>query len=577
MNLPAFAKNAKDELMKKKHLLLYILLAWMVINFIQAAFTGLFDDEALFWMYGQKLAWGYYEHPPMVGILIRAGYTLFHNEFGVRFFFVIINTLSLFLLSRLAGVKDPVLFAALAFTTLIAQVGGFMAAPDVALLFFTILYFLIYKKLLENDSILLSVIWGMVMAAMIYSKYNGILVIFFTIMSNFRLLRSRSFYIAILSWIILMIPHILWSFRNDHPTIYYHLIERNFEQFKYLQYFGEYLVGQFGIYGLLMAFVFFWAMIVFKPKDIFDRSLKVTAVGIILFFMVYTFRGKVEPNWTVPAFVPILIMAYRTSAGKIKLRKWIIPVAVISIAILLAFRVYLMYDYLKLSRDKVNLSELYGWREWSKELEKKSGGRPVLFLNSYQRASKYIFYTGKPAYTMDDFSGHRTQYYYWSDIEKSIQGKEIMVVDFSPWRWLPEKKAFVTSNNIITYYGFCDNFRSHYKLGLRFKIKKFRFPANSSIILPVTIINPYKDTVRFNENKQMPSWLVYHLHYKDKYVAQMVRSTDITNMVLTGTVRDTSIRFDTPSRPGNYYFGVSVSTGWFPASRNMNYQMMEIY
>ena len=85
-----------------------------------------------------------------------------------------------------------------------------MAAPDVALLFFTILYFLVYKKLLEKDSIMLSAIWGVIMAAMIYSKYNGILVILFTIMSNFKLFKSRSFYIAAASGIICMIPHILW-------------------------------------------------------------------------------------------------------------------------------------------------------------------------------------------------------------------------------------------------------------------------------------------------------------------------------------------------------------------------------
>ena len=283
------------------------------------------------------------------------------------------------------------------------------------------------------------------------------------------------------------------------------------------------------------AIVFFWAMIVFKPKDIFDKSLKFNAIGIIMFFMAYTFRGKVEPNWTVPAFVALLIMAYRTSAEKIKLRKWILPVAAISIAVLFAFRAYLMVDYLKFPRSLVNLSELYGWKEWSKEVEKKAGGRPVLFLNSYQRTSKYIFYTGKPAYTMEDYSGHRTQYYYWSDIEQSIQGKEIMVVDFAPWRWLPGRKAFVTSNNIITYYGYWNNFRSHYKLGLKFKIKDLRFPANASIILPVTIINPYKDTVRFNENKWLPSSLVYHLHYKDDYVARMVPSTDITNICLLYT------------------------------------------
>jgi hypothetical protein len=562
---------------KNQKLLIYILLGWMVLNFLQAAFTGLFDDEALFWMYGQHPAWGYYEHPPMVGILIRAGYELFHNEFGVRFFFVIINTLSFFIVARLAGVKDPLLYAALAFTTLIAQTGGFMAAPDVALLFFTILFFLVYKKLLEKADFLLSVAWGMVMAAMIYSKYNGILVIILTIMSNFRLLKSRSFYIAAISGIICILPHILWSFRNDNPTVYYHLFERNFEQFNFLKYFSEYFIGQIGIYGPVMAFVFFWAMVVFKPKDTFDKSLKFTAIGMILFFMAYTFRGKVEPNWTVPAFAPILIIGYRTCEGRIKLRKWIMGMAVISLVFVAGLRLYLITDYIHFPRNLVNLSELYGWKKWSAELEKRAGNRPVLFLNSYQRASKYIFYTGKPAYTMEDYAAHRTQYYYWSDIEKSLQGKEVMVVDFMPWRWLPGKKSFETDNHIMTYYGYWDNFRSHYKLGLKFKLKDLRFPANSTITLPVTITNPYNETIRFNENKWMPTWLVYHIHYKDKFLAQMVMSTDITNMVITGATKDTSIRFLTPSLPGNYYFWVSVSCGWVPPARNMNYQMMEIY
>ena len=566
-----------EELSKNKKLLLYLLLCWLVINLIQAAVTGLFDDEALFWMYGQRPAWGYYEHPPMVGILIRAGYTLFHNEFGVRFVFVIINTLSFYLVARLCGVKDPLLFGALGFTTILAQAGGFMAAPDVALLFFITLFFIIYKKILEEENTILAILWGAVMAAMIYSKYNGILVIIFTIISNLRLFKSRSFYIAAATGIILMIPHIIWSFRFDHPTVYYHLFERNFEQFNFLKYFSFYLIGQIGVYGPFMAFVFFWAMIVFKPENTFDKSLKFTAIGTILFFMAYTFRGQVEPNWTAPAFVPLLIMAYRTSAVRIKLRKWIIPLAIVSLLFAVSFRVFMVYDYLKLPRRMLNLSELYGWKEWAKEIEKKSGGRPVLFLNSYQRTSKYIFYTGKPAYSMEDFSGHRTQFYYWSDIEQDLQGKNIMIVDFTPWRWLPSKQTFSTSNHVTTFYGYWDNFRSHYKLVLKFKLKELRFPANASITLPVTIINPYHHAIRFDENQWMPSTLVYNIHYKAMFLAKAVSSTDITHMIITGASRDTSIRFTTPALPGNYYFCVSVASGWLPPARNMNFQMMEIY
>lgn len=562
---------------KENRILFIMLLAWTVINLVQAALTNLFDDEALFWMYGMRPAWGYYEHPPMVGMLIRVGYSVLGNEVGVRILFVLLSTLSFYLISRMTGIKDPWLFGALAFTSVIAQVGGFIAAPDVALMLYVALFFIVYRKLLEKSDYRLSLIWGIIMAAMIYSKYNGILVIIFTLLGNYRLLRKSYFWVAAATGIICMVPHILWSFANGHPTVYYHLFERSFEQFRFGKYFLEFIAGQIGVYGPITGFFLFWAAIAYRPSDDFERSLKFTSLGFLMFFMAYTFRAKVEPNWTLPAFVPILILAHRYFSGKPGVKKWIMTSAVISLAVMLAFRVFLVYDYLHLPRSIVNMSELRGWKEWSEEIGKRANGRPILFYNSYQRASKYIFYTGLPAYTMEDYAGHRTQFWYWSDIEKSLQGKDVMVVDFVPWRWIPGKKAFVTSNGIITYYGYWIDFRSHYKLKLDFKLKQFRFPANASITLPITIYNPYGDTVRFNENKWMRALLVYHLHYQDKFVAEMIPSTDITAMVIPGIKKDTSIRFTTPSRPGNYYFWVSVDEIPLPPPRNMDVKAMEIY
>ena len=575
--LRADAGCKMKETTDNKRLLIYLLLGWMVLNFIQAAVTGLFDDEALFWIYGRHLAWGYYENPPVVGILIRAGYELFNNELGLRFFFVILNTLSFYLIARLAMVKNPLLFASLAFTAIVAQAAGFIASPDAAQIFFTVLFFMIYQKFLEKGSASLAVLWGVVMAAMMYTRYSGVLIILFTIMSNYRLLKTRSFYIAAASMVICMIPYVLWSFRNDHPAIYDLFIERNFEQFNFLRSFGGYFLGQLLLYGPLMAFVFFRALIVFKAENTFDKSLKFTAIGMFMFFMACSFRGTIEPGWTAPAFVPLLIIAYRTSLEKINAKRWIFPLAAISMVIVAGIRIYIVYDFLKLPGNIVNPSELYGWKEWAKEVETKSGGRPVLFLNSDPAASKYIFYTGMTAYSVNDYAEPRSQYYYWSDDEKNLQGHEIMVAGFESGSWFPAKKTFISGNHTTTYYDYCKNFRSHYKLGIRFKLKNLRFPANASIILPLTIVNPYPSAIRFNENMMMRTWLVYHIRNKDNFVSQFVPGTEITDMVIQGACRDTSIRFITPTQPGNYYFWVSVCTGWLPPDKNMNVQSMEIF
>lgn len=87
-----------------------VLFVWLVINLLQSWFTGLFDDEALFWMYGMNPALGYYEHPPAVGILIRAGYELLPGPVGLRLFFVLLSAASAVLIYRMAEVRNKPLF-----------------------------------------------------------------------------------------------------------------------------------------------------------------------------------------------------------------------------------------------------------------------------------------------------------------------------------------------------------------------------------------------------------------------------------------------------------------------------------
>lgn len=554
-----------------------ILGGWFLLNLVQSIFTGLFDDEALFWMYGQRLAWGYYEHPPMVGLLIRMGYTIIHNELGVRLFFIISSTITVFLLMRLAQVRNHFLFAALFFPTIISQTGGFIAAPDVPLILFTSLFFYLYRQYLSDETPLVAVLWGIVMAAMIYSKYNGILIIFFTLLSNLKLLSKRNFYIAAAVAIVCFIPHIIWSFQNDHPTIYYHLIERNYEQFRYFSYFFSYIGGQFGIYGPFLALFLFWFTFSFKTTDLFEKSLKFSGVGILLFFLVYTFRGAVEPNWTVPAFVPMLILTYKSLERKTKLRKIIYGLGIAGAVIILAFRVYMVHDYLKLPRSLVNLSELYYWDEWARDMEKIADGRPVLFLGSYQRASKYTFYTGKTAHSVDGFDGHRTQFYYWHDLEKNLQGREVLVICYTDYMYLPDKHEYMGRNGVKTNWGIAKNFRSNYDVTLETPIAHLRFPAATDVKIPVRIFNPHKDTLRFDYDTAQPSFLVYHIHHKDTFTVYMKPAADISKMKIPNPGADTLITIRTPDIPGRYFFWVSIKTSWMMPGRNQNYQIMDIY
>src|ERR1700757_679939 len=63
----------------------FVVLALLVLQLLVAAWTPLTFDEAYYWTWSKHLAGGYYDHPPMVALVIRAGTMIAGDtEIGVR-------------------------------------------------------------------------------------------------------------------------------------------------------------------------------------------------------------------------------------------------------------------------------------------------------------------------------------------------------------------------------------------------------------------------------------------------------------------------------------------------------------
>jgi len=78
---------------------------WLMLSLVQAAGTELFDDEAYYWVYAQFLDWGYFDHPPMIAVMIKIGTLVFSGELGVRLLVVVMGTASVFLIEKLTKPK----------------------------------------------------------------------------------------------------------------------------------------------------------------------------------------------------------------------------------------------------------------------------------------------------------------------------------------------------------------------------------------------------------------------------------------------------------------------------------------
>src|SRR5690606_13388320 len=80
-----------------KNLKIGLLLLFIFQLFISQGFE-LAHDEAYYWLYSKHLDWGYFDHPPMVGIIIKLFSFLPHSEIGVRIGFILLQFGTLFFL-----------------------------------------------------------------------------------------------------------------------------------------------------------------------------------------------------------------------------------------------------------------------------------------------------------------------------------------------------------------------------------------------------------------------------------------------------------------------------------------------
>ena len=395
-----------------------------MLGLVQSIFTELQDDEAYYWMFSKYLDWGYFDHPPMIALLIKMGTTFLPGELAVRIVPLILSTATIFITEKLTTDKNSFLFYAIALSVAVLQVSGFVAVPDVPLMFFTALFFGVYKKYLQNPSWLSALLIGFVAACLLYSKYHGVLLLFFVLLSNFKLLRSGQMYAAALFAFILFLPHLYWQFQHNWISFRYHLFESNVNPYK-LSYTTDYILGQLLLAGPFAGFVLWPATFLFRTRNKFERALKFVAVGFVVFFLLSTLKGKVEPNWTSPAIVPVMVLAHQYLTEKTSWRKWLFRLLPLTVLLVLVFRAAMMINFIPA---QAIIERYHGWEEWPQKLKQKTNGLPVVFNNSYQRASKWQFYTGAKTYSLNKFDERRNNYNFWP-VEDSLLGKPVYVMD----------------------------------------------------------------------------------------------------------------------------------------------------
>ncbi|WP_405604646.1 ArnT family glycosyltransferase [Polaribacter sp. Asnod1-A03] len=428
---------------------------FLLVNLIQAYFTPLLNDESYYWLYSENLQWGYFDHPPLIAFLIKLSTQIFPLELGVRFINVLLGAFTIFLWCKLIEQEtNSKINTKLAFLllcgSLFLNLYTFLAIPDTPLLFFEALFFWFYRKYLKNDSWKTILALAIVITLLLYTKYHGILIVFFTLLSNFKILKRKSFFIIVIICLVLFVPHINWLFENDLQTIRFQLFERTSSGFKLknvLSYVGE----QLGLTGPIFVLLF---SIFYKPKNNFQKALKYNTIGVFIFFLFNSFRVNINAYWTVIAWFPMLFLCYLYFTEN-KPKKIYLGLLIFNITLVIFLRSAFLFEWNKISHfNDRNLKVM------SSTLKKEANGDKLVFLNTFIEPTAYMFYENEKCFSINNIFYKRTQFNYLNSYENNVQNEPVLLV--SKHALNDSSKKIEISNGKTYYINRINDFKSYF-------------------------------------------------------------------------------------------------------------------
>jgi 4-amino-4-deoxy-L-arabinose transferase-like glycosyltransferase len=414
----------------------------VLLRLVVAAVTPLAFDEAYYWTWSRSLSGGYYDHPPMVAVLIRLGTSIFGDtEFGVRVAAVLLalpmswavyrTTQILFRDTRMAATAVIMLNA-----TLMVAVGTLIVTPDAPLLLAAAFVLFGLAKVLETGR---GAWWLAVGAAVgfgLLSKYTAfffgaeILLWLLLVKRERRWLLSPWPYLGGVLAFALFAPVIVWnaehhwvSFikqfgraRGDGFTLRY-LVEMIPAQIAFATP-SVFILGAFGLVALLC-----------KNAEPAARTLIAVSVWtLVAYFAWHSLHQRVEANWLGPVYPAFAIAAayavwgtrWRPRAQRLVdlSRQWALPIGVV---LFVALAVQANTGVLTGFRSDPSMRVLgVGWPQLARDLEtiRAREGATCILTQGYAVTAWLTFYAPKGACV-----AQRDERYRWAHLPEPSEAQ----------------------------------------------------------------------------------------------------------------------------------------------------------
>ena len=309
---------------RQPQIIAVLLAALIVVRGVVAAVTPLAFDEAYYWQWSKTLAWGYYDHPPLIAFMIRAGTALFGDtSIGVRLVPLLLSVVATIavwragatlLESEHAGALSALIFNAMP----MMGVEMLVATPDSPQIAAAAVLFYALAKLVQTGNGAWWIAAGVAAGFGLLAKYTtlflglGMLFWLLAVPSQRRWLLTVWPYLGGAAALLMFLPVILWNANHDWISFRLQFSRVGSGGFT-LRYLGEFLAGQIGLASPFIAILGVAGLISIARSGDSKRAL-VTALMVpaIAFFVWQSLRSRVQGNWPsflYPAFAVAAVAA----------------------------------------------------------------------------------------------------------------------------------------------------------------------------------------------------------------------------------------------------------------------------
>lgn len=436
----------------------------MAARLITAGTIELGNDEVYYWTYALHLQWNYFDHPPIVGWLIRftTANLLLHNEIFTRLGAIVSSAICTLLIYKIGTVvknNQTGWYAALLYTASIYSsiIAGTFILPDSPQMVFWLWCILLLIKIIKtppgNPQPLMLWCWfGISSGLCIMSKVHGVFiwfgVVLYAVFFNRSWLKDKSIYVSAAVSLLIVSPIIIWNIQNHFISYTYHggRVSLSGSGLNIDGFVREFAGGFF--YNNPLNFLLIWSSIItyWKGKLVTHKReirlllcCSLPLIGVLLF--VSLFRDTL-PHWSGPAYSSLIILAAARLASaegdKISRVRTFLKSSLAFIVILSIAGIVIINFFpgtLSPKKSGINMGDgdftldLYGWKEAGKKIDSvyktdiAQNRMPVdapIIVNKWFPAAHIDFYiasvTGQQTFALGNlFDLH---HYHWLNYHK---------------------------------------------------------------------------------------------------------------------------------------------------------------